>query len=238
MKTREEMSYEFCSQLHEQYAIADSQKTNIVIYFIVSITFIFSGYGIFLEKYYICLSDRALLFFAITILVSILLLTLSVIIINYGYTQRRDQFIINIIREIYFVGKTKTKLDDMFQAKGKTIITFLPNNYFIIYVSCLMIQVVFSFLSYKLLVYSHFITNNCCLLLSLFTPLLLSFTILIFYYFKYKTRERDFYDKIKVKPSAKKLICSKTNLSCCIFMMFLTIFLLFSILPIINFFQS
>ena len=24
MKTREEMSYEFCSQLHEQYAIADS----------------------------------------------------------------------------------------------------------------------------------------------------------------------------------------------------------------------
>ena len=35
MKTKEEMTFELCSQLHEQYAIADNKKTNSVIYFIL-----------------------------------------------------------------------------------------------------------------------------------------------------------------------------------------------------------
>lgn len=162
----DEQGFALCEQLHRQYAEADNNKTKNLLAFITAISIIFTGYGIVVYNYAKSKNDEeAYLLLVATLLVSFILAMISVISMNYGYTQRRDHLIIQSIRKIVIKKEDYAKIfgdasDDCgdntngskpYNAAGKTLLSFMPDYYLIISISCILLQLGVSIFSSYLL---------------------------------------------------------------------------------------
>ena len=95
--------FELLKQLHQQYAENDAKKTETLIKFFMGITFVLTGYGLvysypFFHEGSMESTPFYYLLQSITILVDIVFVFMSFLCVNFGYTTRRDQNIIEKIR--------------------------------------------------------------------------------------------------------------------------------------------
>ncbi|MBR0025408.1 MAG: hypothetical protein IJP59_12490 [Muribaculaceae bacterium] len=187
MKTKEEMSYELCSQLHKQYAEADNNKNKSLISFVGALAFAFTLYGYVYENYFIDKKETCLLI-ATTFLASMMLFAIYSVSLIYGYTQRRDQIIIENIRNEY-INNYMNIFGNLYSAQNKKLHNFIPDYY-------LLVSAITFFLQLGLLLFTHY--NICCKFFSfetlfccgsfLYIDKILMFIYIglyIYYYYKY-----------------------------------------------------
>lgn len=153
-KTKEiDYVFELCKQLHQQYAEADNNKTNSIIGFIGAIAFVFTGYGYAILNCY----NNPLVVNLISVVANVIICSITLLVINFGATQRRDQIIVERIRRLFFNCSYKSSwseayeyiFSDRYKSVGKNLTDFLPNHYHIMYYSLLAFQlllIVFSFI--------------------------------------------------------------------------------------------
>lgn len=119
--------FELYKQLHEQYAENDNNKTQNVISFLAAIFVVFVGYGVSL------LSNNDQMIILATIAAQSMLVLLGILCLYFGYSTRRDQFIIHKIRTYY---NLKLPYTDPFDRPAK-MWSFLPDYYAIMFYACL-----------------------------------------------------------------------------------------------------
>lgn len=99
--------FELEKQLHEQYAINNNANTGTLVALLAAIMVIFTAYGLAfknlkLESCPYNQRDEEIVLFFLTFVIQIVLSFLSLLIVHFGYVQRRDQNVINAIREKYY----------------------------------------------------------------------------------------------------------------------------------------
>lgn len=182
-----EMKYELYKQLHEQFAINDNNKTQIVISFLAAIFAVFTGYGVCLYG-----NNQEILIY-VTIAAQALLLLLSILCLYFGYSTRRDNFVIYNIR-CKFQLSEELPYSDPYDEERKKWWKILPDYYAIMYVSCLVFLIAITIVSilneeWKNFIIMIFIFADCI-------PIILISALFIrFYYYKYLR----FFDKAKNK---------------------------------------
>lgn len=136
---KENLPFELAKQLHEQYAANDNAKITNVIGFLAAITFIFVGFGyVYVQPY---LKDALetgtnylSLLLSADIVATTILVLMSVICTEFGYSTRRDHVVITRIRQVYAEKDTQQWFNGKYCGFGKNIIKFLPNYYLTIFV--------------------------------------------------------------------------------------------------------
>ena len=136
---KDTLAFEMAKQLHEQYAANDNAKASNVISFIAAIAFVFIGFGyVYVQPY---LKDRLndcadypLLLFSAYIIAIVMLVLMSSLCVNFGYSTRRDHVVITRLRNNYAENETKEWFNEKFKGNGKNILTFLPGYYKIMFV--------------------------------------------------------------------------------------------------------
>lgn len=104
--------FELEKQLHEQYAINNNANTGTLVALLAAIIVIFTAYGLAfknlkLESFPYNQRDEEIVLFFLTFVIQIVLSFLSLLIVHFGYVQRRDQNVINAIREKYYLDGEK-----------------------------------------------------------------------------------------------------------------------------------
>ena len=121
------------SQLHEQYAFNDNDKSSKIIQLIGVVAFVLTGYGFVIWYYFIDKSCNVLL--PITLAASIVLSLLALLCVNSGYCTRRDQFIIHRIRKHALDKKGfETIFGNLYSPYNKTPLSYLPGYYLIFFI--------------------------------------------------------------------------------------------------------
>lgn len=196
----EDKTFELCCQLHKQYAEADNNKHKNLLSFIAAVGFSFTLYGYVFENYYLK-DTRIDLLVATTFLVSILLFAIYSVSIIYGFTQRRDQVVIQRIRKCYFRKNYNVVFNKLFDSTNKNFFNFIPDYY-------LFISLVTFFLQLGLFIFCHF--SLCCIKINecknycfttyfIIEKLIFLFYLFIYVYYFYK------YDKIKKDDENKSI---------------------------------
>lgn len=186
---------ELCSQLHKQYAEADNNKTKNLIYFIATIAFAFTGYG-YVYRY---MRHDHFAVISVCILVIIMLTAVYYVSINYGFSQRRDQIVINRIRRSYFDdSEYLTVFGNLYCPFEKKRWDFIPDYYKFLAFFSILLKTFVTIVSFLIIIkYSNtccecsnsncFITSNL-LIFVIIIILIILFDILIYnsYYKKYR----------------------------------------------------
>lgn len=188
--SEENNKFELLKQLHGQFAENDNNKVTSVISFIAAIFAVFVGYGFCLYNY--CFygeKDNLLtpLLFSITASDAVLTL-LAVLCLYFGYSTRRDNCFIHIIRGKYDV---KTPYKDPFD---RAFWNFLPDYYNIMFWSCVIFIIGISVLS--LFVIDNF---KWVVALVLGIAVILNIAFLIIYYDKFNEFKTNYKEKIYKK---------------------------------------
>jgi hypothetical protein len=210
---------EFDLQLHKQYAEADNNKSHNLIYFIATIGFCFAAYGYIYVNYvnvvdydrYVSINVKEggiHAFIAVTILEEIMLASISIISIIYGYTQRRDHFVIDRIRKKYYddvdynliikglkdgedredgnPGKGNGESESTnnkslpYQPGEKSLFSFIPDYYLAISIIALLLQVGVLFFTWSEIGWSWWHIGS----------ILMMIAVLVFYNYNWKKYKR------------------------------------------------
>lgn len=189
---KKSLEKELLSQLHEQYAINDNDKSGKIIQFVGVVAFLLVGYGFVIWHY----EDHKSVLFPITLAASVVLTLLALLCVNFGYCTRRDQFIAYRIRKYAFNKEGYEKVfSNMYSPYGKVPVNFLPGYYFIFFI-CL----IFFILSINL--YSSYIDKkfSTCYYSTLTVLLSINFIYYCYAFIKY--------DKMNKANMKDKVICN------------------------------
>ena len=183
-----EMKYELYKQLHEQFAINDNNKTQIVISFLAAIFAVFTGYGVCLY------GNKQEILIYVTIAAQALLLLLSILCLYFGYSTRRDNFVIYNIRCKFHLSE-ELPYSDPYSDERKKWWMILPDYYAIMYVSCLVFLIAITIVS--------IIINKEWKCFNLYTFLLADgisiFLICVYFILFYRSKYLRFFDEAKEK---------------------------------------
>lgn len=119
------------SQLHDQFATNDNDKAMRIVSFISNTTFVLTGYG--LAAWNLDEEHRTL-FIAITLAACFVLSLLTWLCVNFGYSTRRDQFIIKRIRENAMKDDYEKIIGSLYNPSGKTPMSYMVSYYFILFI--------------------------------------------------------------------------------------------------------
>lgn len=143
MSQDESIKNQLLSHLHEQYAVNDNAKSQNFISFLVSIFVLFGAYGSTAVS--VLSSEQKLLgmklepnvvieiFQMLTITISLILFFLSILVVNLGYSTRRDQLVIERIRRKNIEDYNTYFPNRSFSASSKNFWNFLPDYYNLFY---------------------------------------------------------------------------------------------------------
>ena len=172
--------FELLKQLHEQYSINDNDKSNRVVSFIGTTSFVLAGYGFAVWEFLTnknILKDSDNLIYWISLAACLVLTLLAFLCVNFGYSSRRDQFIIYRIRKD-ILGKEYDKyFRGQYDPCGKNPLNFLVGYYFII----------FLFLNIAIVgIYKNSCSidesNKCYYCCFCFSNIVANFAFLLYYY--------------------------------------------------------
>lgn len=138
---KQKLADDLMSQLHEQFAINDNDKSNKIINFIEATSFVLIGYGfalwnIFKEKVTSDPNSNIIdLLLYITLAANIVLTLLAFLCLNFGYCIRRDQFIIQRIRKGAMGDSQYNRIfGNLYSPRKKCFTSFIIGSYSIFFV--------------------------------------------------------------------------------------------------------
>lgn len=185
---------ELDKQLHSQYSENDNSRSGIFLSFIMGIIALFGTYGYVFIHTNINFDtniDKLLIgnteFALISVITIGILFFLAVLSLHFGYSLRRDQIVINNIRNKYYtVEKKKETFGDLYKSNNKNYFSFLPDFYNLFY-WLFFCSEIFIFFTTILKIYKD---NWCCILVNfIFTihiiAIILSIVFRCCYYEKY-----------------------------------------------------
>jgi hypothetical protein len=138
-----EPDFELAKQLHEQYAINTNERTNSFVSFVVALLALFGFFGYvfaytspnFAISGYLVESNHKVMsievFFLCSVLTSFILCFLALISLQLGYASRRDQIIINNIRQVFIEKEDERKqiFGNLYNPADKTWCNFIPDYF-------------------------------------------------------------------------------------------------------------
>lgn|GEM_PF-4539544 len=181
--------YEMAKQLHEQYAANDNAKTTNVIGFLTAITFIFVGFGYVYVQPYLSTAlnedaDYPQLLLSADIIANLVLVLLSVLCVNFGYSTRRDHVVITRLRKLYMDEYLQNSwFNGKFDGFRKGKFSYLPDYYMIMFV---FIQVFIITLSAGCLINEKKVDMCCCITIGVMAIII----NVIYFLCKYKKYEK------------------------------------------------
>ena len=178
------LSDQLQAQLHEQFATSDNEKSERVVSFIGSVAFVFTGYGFAIWNYGAGQEHKTQLV-AITLAACFVLSLLAWLCVNFGYTLRRDQFIMHRIRQNAMHGEYAKVFGGQFDPRGKCPMTYLVGYYFIIFLFLNLAILGLYFMSIC-------ITESYLLKASVIINPIVNFVYFIHNYCKYQNIEKNF----------------------------------------------
>ena len=134
MDEKEKMTFEMAKQLHEQYAASDNAKATNVIGFLSAIAFVFVGFGcVYVQPY---LNDfdgngYVKLLYSVDFLANAIIVMISFLCVNFGYSTRRDHVVITRLRKQYAEKESSLWFNDKYKGTHKKLNNYLPDYYFI-----------------------------------------------------------------------------------------------------------
>ena len=171
---------ELLKQLHEQYATNDNDKSKKVIVFISNLSFVLIGYGYTIWNFD---SNKIVQLKAITIASCLVLTLLFFLSIHFGYTTRRDQFIIDRIRKTYLREDYDKLFKGQYNPKDKGMIGFLVSYYFWI---CVFLNIfIIGIYITSILVFQQNDKDHCCFCCALLINVLVNLGYYSYNYLKY-----------------------------------------------------
>jgi len=204
MTTKKNNIEELENHLHKQLAENDNNRISIFITFIVGIIALFGFYGyvyVYTNSYKH--PEFNIEVFLLMSFVAIgILCFLSILSLNLGYSFRRDQLIIHIIRKNRYKNETEMSkiFDEIYSPLNKDCSDFLPDFYNMFYWLFLISEIFLCIITIKkviciIFVESSFLNckNEICLLL--FFIIIVCFIISTFilranYFNKYENKEQ------------------------------------------------
>jgi hypothetical protein len=127
------------NQLHQQYAENDNSRSGVFTSFIIGIVALFGVYGyVFVntsETKRDCWNFDVQEFLLMSFVTMGILFFLAILALYLGYALRRDQFVVNRIREKRYKKETKMKkiFGESYKPSGKCPCDFLPDYYNLFY---------------------------------------------------------------------------------------------------------
>jgi len=197
------------NHLHQQYAENDNKRSSVFTSFIVGIIALFGFYGFV----YVNTNKREWNFdiqeFLLMSFITIgILFFLAILALYYGYALRRDQFIINKIREERYKknGTDMKKIfGDLYSPFGKKCRDFIPDFYnffyWLFFISEIFLGII-SIIKVICIVFSNNLFCDCKNIIC-FMLFFISLIIFIFYTLKFRCRYFDRYEEKQLQVPKK-----------------------------------
>jgi len=193
------------NQLHEQLAQNDNNRISTFITFIIGIFALFSAFGYVYVNTNICKDSKFHIgvFLLMSFVTIGILCFLSLLTLCFGYSFRRDQLIVHIIRKKRFSNdKIMIKaFDEIYSPLKEKDRDFLPDFYNLFYWLFLLSEIflgVITIIKVLCIMQFEYCFCTCKNILSLFLYFI-CFLIFIFLSLKFRCCYSDKYNKRKVK---------------------------------------